>query len=310
MHSSEDQHSHIICNLLSVPSTDHIPPTFDVHSYVSVDGTSSKIIQLDGKDFLVPEILESALRHLRLSGENRHLWIHSICLEEPHPSDPKVVMNENADIHSAAREIIVWLGGNAVRFRIAFSAVKMLPALMPSEILAEKSQRLDELLSLPSFATALSSSQPLFNLPWWHWERIGALVHLEFLPRHRFVVAQIIWTGISFRFSSTRSDMRSQGFAQTILPSSTRFCSKFPAKFPKSFGNPSMTHSKVICRTARILSAATTLCLHIRKMCFTGCQKHQKIPRQDGCSPALAFGSVIDTGTDVFGKWSVIAKPI
>lgn len=178
LHPSEEKDSQITCDLLSISSNGQNLPAFDAISYLDVDIKPSKLIQLDGKGVLVTVILESSLRHLRLPSEDRYLWVHSLCLGEPYPSDPRVVIEDNAEIHIAAREMIIWLGEDTPRFRAAFSAVALLPTLTQSRTFVEKSQKLEELLRVPFIEKALCSSQPLFNLSWWHWERIEAIIQL------------------------------------------------------------------------------------------------------------------------------------
>ncbi|PQE08110.1 Heterokaryon incompatibility protein [Rutstroemia sp. NJR-2017a BVV2] len=178
LHSSEEQDSQITCDLLSISSNGQNPPPFDAISYLDIDITPSKLIQLDGKDVLVTVILESALRHLRLPSEGRYLWVQSLCLGEPYPSDPRVVIKDNADIHIAAREMIIWLGEDTPLSRVAFSAVALLPTLARPRTSVEKSEQLEKKLRIPYIENALSSSQPLFNLSWWHWERIEAIIQL------------------------------------------------------------------------------------------------------------------------------------
>ncbi|PQE12516.1 Heterokaryon incompatibility protein [Rutstroemia sp. NJR-2017a BBW] len=188
LHPSEDQDSQIICDLLSIPSNGQNPPEFDAISYIGVDNTPSKLIQVDGKDVLVTVILESALRHLRLPSEGRYLWVHSLCLGQSYPSDPRVVMKDNADIHIAAREMIIWLGEDTPVSQVAFSVMPSFlmfaqPGSRPS---IEKTQRLEEIIRLPFMERGIASCQPLFNLAWWHWERIEAIIQVGIAAKASF----------------------------------------------------------------------------------------------------------------------------
>ncbi|PQE28239.1 Heterokaryon incompatibility protein [Rutstroemia sp. NJR-2017a WRK4] len=186
LHPSEEQDSQITYDLLSISSDGQSPPDFDAISYLDVDGTPSKLIQVDGKDVLVTANLESALRHLRLPSEGRYLWVHSLCLREPYPSDPRIVMKNNADIHIYAREMIIWLGEDTPLSEVAFLAVASLPMFAPPRSSIELSPHLEESLRLPSMERALSSCQPLFKRSWWHWERIETIIQLGISAKASF----------------------------------------------------------------------------------------------------------------------------
>jgi hypothetical protein len=187
LHPSEEQDSQITCDLLSISSNGQNLPEFDAISYLDDDSTPSKLIQLDGKDFLVTIILESALRHLRLPGEGRYLWVHSLCLREPYPSEPRIVIKENADIHIAAGEMIIWLGEDTPVSQVAFSVLpSFLMFAQRSRSSIEKIQLLEEILTLHSMEIGIASCQPLFNLSWWHWDRIEAIIQLRISAKASF----------------------------------------------------------------------------------------------------------------------------
>lgn len=300
LYSSKEQNTQIICDLVSIPSGGEITPSFVALSYVAVDNTPTKTIRLDGSDFLVTEILESALRNLRLLEEDLYLWIDPICTGGSYPGDPRVVMKENADIHNAAREIIVWLGGDTLRSQLAFSAVKLLLALSQSQSPVAMSKTLDEHLRTPFFANTLSSSQPLFNLPWWHWGRIEALIQTGLFPKVSFFCGtnRMDWNSFSsfvctlrFALPRLRSDYPSS-IDQILL--------QIPGKIPENFrevfyaafaGNPAdnqkpvwgygtlfahpqdvlywLSETSEDCKAGRVLtSLSSRLCNRYRKRCF------------------------------------------
>jgi hypothetical protein len=67
-------------------------------------------IQMDGKSFLVPFNLHSALVQLRLPDRDRLIWIDALCINQSDNKEKGLQVQMMRDIYKSASRTIIWLG--------------------------------------------------------------------------------------------------------------------------------------------------------------------------------------------------------
>ncbi|KAK5711192.1 SNF1-interacting protein [Elasticomyces elasticus] len=176
---SEKTSAPLICRTVSAPAT----TKFSALSYVARDETtaSHKSVEVDEVSVRIDASLDSALRSLRQPQERCLLWLDPLCLADTiqPPMDPLAAFPNHIDVYNAASKVVVWLGEPRQSTATQFSAVATLEDMFGADPLAEKSRDSSMWLSNPPLDSLWPMMQPLFHLPWWHWERVGALLKLQ-----------------------------------------------------------------------------------------------------------------------------------
>ncbi|KAK4078338.1 uncharacterized protein Triagg1_3354 [Trichoderma aggressivum f. europaeum] len=85
-------------------------PSFEALSYCWGDATDKLLIFCDGVPFPVTKNLESALRHLRHTKDERTLWIDAICINQNNIPERNQQVSIMKDIYRKARHVVIWLG--------------------------------------------------------------------------------------------------------------------------------------------------------------------------------------------------------
>ncbi|KAJ4855732.1 heterokaryon incompatibility protein (HET) domain-containing protein [Trichoderma breve] len=85
-------------------------PSFEALSYCWGDATDKLLIFCNGVPFPVTKNLESALRHLRQTEDERTLWIDAICINQDNIPERNYQVSIMKDIYRKARHVVIWLG--------------------------------------------------------------------------------------------------------------------------------------------------------------------------------------------------------
>jgi len=85
-------------------------PDYETLSYAWGHSSARKKILLDNRVLLVPASAVSALHRMRLKGEDRVLWIDSVCINQADTAERNAQVAAMADIYSKGRRNLVWLG--------------------------------------------------------------------------------------------------------------------------------------------------------------------------------------------------------
>ncbi|KAK4891059.1 hypothetical protein LTR27_010266 [Elasticomyces elasticus] len=176
---SEETSSCLIYRTVLAPAT----TKFSALSYVARDETtaSHKSVEADKVSVRGDASLDSALRSLRQPQEPCLLWLDPLCLADTlQPAmDPLAAIPNHIDVYNAASKVVVWLGESRQSTATQSFAVATLEDMFGADPLAEKSRESSMWLSTPPLDSLWPMMQPLFHLPWWHWERVGALLELQ-----------------------------------------------------------------------------------------------------------------------------------
>ncbi|KAI1199853.1 heterokaryon incompatibility protein-domain-containing protein [Nemania serpens] len=94
------------------------PPKYEALSYCWGDASDLGLIFCDGKPFPVTKNLESALRHLRQSQDDRVLWIDAICINQDNLAERAYQVNLMRRIYQIAYRVLIWLGDKSEDSRL------------------------------------------------------------------------------------------------------------------------------------------------------------------------------------------------
>ena len=83
---------------------------YEALSYVWGEPKFTRELILDGRSIHVTPNLETALRHLRLSHEERVLWIDAICVDQTNVDERRVQVGHMRKIYSHCSRDLCWLG--------------------------------------------------------------------------------------------------------------------------------------------------------------------------------------------------------
>ncbi|TKX24571.1 hypothetical protein C1H76_3180 [Elsinoe australis] len=106
---SHDFNADIQCDLLHVDLDEDYPP-FQALSYVWGQSTDTRPVRVGGKTFNATLNLESALRHLRLPGTARHLWVDAICIDQQNNAEKSNHISYMSKVYTHCKSDILWLG--------------------------------------------------------------------------------------------------------------------------------------------------------------------------------------------------------
>lgn len=100
----------IQCELFVISLDD--PIKFEALSYAWGDAHDTLSITLEGQLRSATRNLESALRNLRYSFQDRKLWVDALCINQNDISERSNQVGLMRDIYSTAKEVVVWLGAS------------------------------------------------------------------------------------------------------------------------------------------------------------------------------------------------------
>jgi hypothetical protein len=83
---------------------------YEALSYTWGDENEKRLITINDQSFYVTESLYQVLFHLRLSNQDRVLWIDAICINQDGDVERGHQVQAMGSIYSSAWEVIVWLG--------------------------------------------------------------------------------------------------------------------------------------------------------------------------------------------------------
>jgi hypothetical protein len=101
-------------------------PLYESLSYVWGESKKDETILLDDKSLEVTQSLRTALSYLRLSDEERILWIDQICIDQENPDERSHQVLQMSKIYKEATRNIAWLGEPDDDTAVAFDLVKRL----------------------------------------------------------------------------------------------------------------------------------------------------------------------------------------
>lgn len=173
---SADAHSQIECTTIPHGVCDL---EYTALSYTApVDSLQKATITVDGIKHHISDVLHSALHHLRRSDDVLVMWIDPIYLDTGHASqDPLVSLYCRDAIYNNASKVSIWLGEPRETTWVWFSPVD-------SFSYRGKARSIPRYFLEMEFGNKFMSRtyaymQPLFRLPWWHWQRVEALLALK-----------------------------------------------------------------------------------------------------------------------------------
>lgn len=105
-------------------------------------GSTSKpfSITVDGCEMAVTESAFTLLRHLRLEGEDRLLWLDAICIDQENPRERSHQVGQMREIYGSAERVVFWLGTSNDHIDDFFDTMKD-PRLNPLRTLGSKGLR-------------------------------------------------------------------------------------------------------------------------------------------------------------------------
>jgi hypothetical protein len=85
-------------------------PDFTALSYAWGNASQRTLIKVNSKELSITSALDTALRHLRLTGRGRRLWIDQICIKQADDDEKASQVQLMRRIYSQAETTIAWLG--------------------------------------------------------------------------------------------------------------------------------------------------------------------------------------------------------
>ena len=237
---AESHDAPIVCEQRGFDATDAVSiPPFVALSYFVPDNAQSPTtaVVIDGQNVDVPNTLAAALRHIRSADDPLCTWIDPLCTGNVGPGDPKDVIKQNSDIYSISNKVIIWVDDATLPIQQQLAVFSVNQAYSAGEPLA-RTKMLEHLLSMPLAASGLCHCQPLFSKPWWHWQRVEALLDLDLGPKTSFCYGryQLAWADFvslvnMFQFSLLRVDVDYPVWLDQVLL-------QIPGNIPEMFREP------------------------------------------------------------------------
>ncbi|KAI2611828.1 heterokaryon incompatibility protein-domain-containing protein [Hypoxylon sp. NC1633] len=84
---------------------------YEALSYTWGPPVFSHPIQINGVEFFVTENLNSALRHLRLTGSKRYLWVDALCINQFDIREKSIQVGRMFSIYTKACRVVAWNPG-------------------------------------------------------------------------------------------------------------------------------------------------------------------------------------------------------
>jgi hypothetical protein len=103
---------------------------YEALSYVWGEPHFTESITLDGQKFMITPRLATALRYLRLSAEERTLWIDAICINQQNLEERHEQVGYMRSIYSSCSSDILWLGPGTEEHTKGMEAIRKLAVLV------------------------------------------------------------------------------------------------------------------------------------------------------------------------------------
>lgn len=97
---------------------------YEAVSYTWGDLATPYTIRVDGQEVHITQNLSEVLEHLRLTDEDRFLWIDALCINQEDAKERGHQVRQMASIYERARQVIFWLGTATVSTDRAFEHLK------------------------------------------------------------------------------------------------------------------------------------------------------------------------------------------
>ncbi|KAI0017155.1 heterokaryon incompatibility protein-domain-containing protein [Xylariomycetidae sp. FL0641] len=101
----------VVCRLHHTQLGTACMTTYEALSYCWGDPLDTTRIELEGNAFAVTKNLHCGLRHIRLPGRSRYLWIDSICIHQADIDERNEQVKKMKEIYKSASHVLIWLGG-------------------------------------------------------------------------------------------------------------------------------------------------------------------------------------------------------
>ena len=128
----------------------------------------------------VTKNLEEALVRLRQSSHTRVLWIDQICINQCDIQERNAQVSRMGDIYASASRVVIWIGEEDERTKMAFDFLPVLLAHLPkSTQSSSREEQADDQYLLPAEALMIARSpgwealEALFDRPWF--ERVWVI---------------------------------------------------------------------------------------------------------------------------------------
>lgn len=109
LHSNPDHDARLECELRTYPRDDK-RTRYEALSYCWGKPHPTAPVTINGSSLKIREILASALRHLRLQYETRHLWVDALCINQDDKEEKSKQVLRMGETYRKASSVIVWLG--------------------------------------------------------------------------------------------------------------------------------------------------------------------------------------------------------
>ena len=160
-----------------VLSDSSIPLTFKYTalSYHWSTEISMHSISLHGHNFLIPQNLAAALRHLRhKTGDGTiSMWVDFLCINQADVSEKSLQIVRMRTIYERAARVLCWLGDEDDQSRIACKKFTELLNILPKEMLSRDPSMSLLANNIPVLQANLSDEDwaalgIFFSNPWWN----------------------------------------------------------------------------------------------------------------------------------------------
>ncbi|KAH8197453.1 hypothetical protein TruAng_008384 [Truncatella angustata] len=107
----------------------NVRPHYSALSYTWGPKSDGKVITIDGHAMAVTSNCESALRHIRKTGESTMIWVDAICIDQENIPEKGAQINQMREIYTQASDVIIWLGDQLADASLAFETLRHISEL-------------------------------------------------------------------------------------------------------------------------------------------------------------------------------------
>ena len=131
---ARDHHSHLQCSLTTHRRTECYP--YEALSYWwGPDDQGFESIVIDGGICNIQKQLVAALRHLRLQDKIRQIWADAVCINQRCKQEKSKQVGRMDATYRDAAKMLIWLGEESGRSRIAMKAIEQIGSLYGDQTL-------------------------------------------------------------------------------------------------------------------------------------------------------------------------------